>query len=163
MAKMLIIYSSTDGQTKKICDRLRRIIEGHGHRATLIRIDDAHDVDPLAFDTIVIGASIRYGKHNAQVVDFVNKHADALDARQNAFFSVNIVARKPDKSRPQNNPYLRAFLKQVRWRPKSLEVFAGRLDYPRYGCFDRLTIRLIMLLTGGPTDPRTTVEQGIVL
>jgi len=33
-------------------------------------------------------------------------------------------------------------------------VFAGRLDYPRHGVFDRLVIRL----TGGPTRPDTVVE-----
>jgi menaquinone-dependent protoporphyrinogen oxidase len=32
------------------------------------------------------------------------------------------------------------------------------LDYPRYGFWDRLVIRVIMLLTRGPTDPRAVVE-----
>jgi menaquinone-dependent protoporphyrinogen oxidase len=37
-------------------------------------------------------------------------------------------------------------------------VFAGKLDYPRYRWFDRQMIRLIMALTGGPTDPTTVVD-----
>ncbi|MDH5211994.1 MAG: menaquinone-dependent protoporphyrinogen IX dehydrogenase, partial [Betaproteobacteria bacterium] len=37
-------------------------------------------------------------------------------------------------------------------------VFAGMLDYPRYGFWDRQIIRFIMLLTRGPTDPRAVVE-----
>jgi menaquinone-dependent protoporphyrinogen oxidase len=37
-------------------------------------------------------------------------------------------------------------------------VFAGKLDYPRYGFWDRQIIRFIMLLTKGPTDPRAVVE-----
>lgn len=82
----------------------------------------------------------------------------ALDAKPNAFFSVNIVARKPQKNQPDTNPYLQKFLKGIRWRPKDTDVFAGKLDYPSYRFADRLMIRLIMLITGGPTDPRTVVE-----
>jgi menaquinone-dependent protoporphyrinogen oxidase len=37
-------------------------------------------------------------------------------------------------------------------------VFAGRLDYARYGVLDRLVIRLIMRMTGGPTRTDTVVE-----
>jgi menaquinone-dependent protoporphyrinogen oxidase len=50
------------------------------------------------------------------------------------------------------------FLKKIAWRPKKLAVFAGKLDYPRYGPFDRFMIRFIMLMTKGPTDPGTVVE-----
>jgi menaquinone-dependent protoporphyrinogen oxidase len=36
-------------------------------------------------------------------------------------------------------------------------VFGGKLNYPAYGVLDRLMIRLIMKITGGPTDPATVV------
>ncbi len=158
MARILIVYATIDGQTRKICERLRSVVEADRHQVTLLPIDEAGSVDASAFDKIVVGASIRYGRHSRRIVEFVNEHARVLDARPNAFFSVNIVARKPQKSRPETNPYLRKFVGQIRWRPKELEVFAGKLDYPRYGFFDRLIIRLIMAITGGPTDPATVVE-----
>ncbi|HEY5896659.1 MAG TPA: flavodoxin domain-containing protein, partial [Burkholderiales bacterium] len=69
-----------------------------------------------------------------------------------------IVARKPNKNTPETNPYLRKFLRQISWRPRQLAVFAGKLDYPKYGFWDRHIIRFIMLLTSGPTDPSTVVE-----
>jgi menaquinone-dependent protoporphyrinogen oxidase len=37
-------------------------------------------------------------------------------------------------------------------------VFAGKLDYQRYGFLDRRVIQLIMWLTHGPTDRRACVE-----
>ncbi len=37
-------------------------------------------------------------------------------------------------------------------------MFAGKLDYPKYGPFDRFMIRFIMWITKGPTDPTTVVE-----
>ena len=43
-------------------------------------------------------------------------------------------------------------------RPRIATAVPGMLDYPRYGWFDRMMIRLIMKITGGPTDPKLTVE-----
>ena len=158
MTKVLIVYSSTDGHTLKICDRLKQTIEQSGQPVTLVPVEQSGEADLQAFDKIVIGASIRYGKHSKLVVDFIHANVALLEARPNAFFSVSIVARKPDRNRPDTNPYLRRFLRTLPWRPQKLAVFAGKLDYPRYGAMDRMMIRLIMWITGGPTDPATVVE-----
>lgn len=158
MLKTLIVYSSTDGHTIKICEVLRGVIEQNGQQVTVVSVRDADRVDLHAFDKIVIGASIRYGKHSQLIFDFIERNARLLDGKANAFFSVNIVARKPEKRHPDTNPYLRKFLRRISWRPRKLAVFAGKLDYPRYRFFDRWMIRFIMLLTKGPTDPTTVIE-----
>ena len=158
MKRALVLCSSTDGQTRRICERLRQMLEDAGATVTLTMIDDAQDVAPAGFDLAVVGARIRYGRTDARVIDFARRHAATLEAMPSAYFSVNIVARKPGKDRAATNPYVGAFLRRARWRPRRVEVFAGRLDYPRYGIFDRLVIRLIMCLTGGPTRPETVVE-----
>ena len=158
MADILILHSSTDGHTIKICNRLKEVIEQSADSATLVPVADYRHFDLRAFDKIVVGASIRYGKHNRLVFDFVNSNLPLLESKPNAFFSVNIVARKPEKNRPETNPYLQKFLRQTPWKPHRLAVFAGKLNYPIYGFFDRQMIRLIMLITRGPTDPSTVVE-----
>jgi menaquinone-dependent protoporphyrinogen oxidase len=158
MSKILIVYSTTDGHTKKICERLRQVIEPLAHQVTLVSVKDEPLVDLQPFDKIVVGASIRYGKHSPLVFEFVRRNAQVLDTKPNAFFTVNIVARKPEKNRPDTNPYMRKFLKQISWRPNQLAVFAGKIDYPRYSFFDRLMIRFIMLITNGPTDPKAVIE-----
>ena len=158
MATILIIYSSTDGHTLKICKRLRSVIEQQEHQIVLVSINDAQLTDLEQFDKIVIGASIRYGKHRPQVYDFIKRNIDVLNRKPNAFFSVNIVARKPEKNRPETNPYIKKFLKITPWQPKELAVFAGKIDYPKYSFLDRHIIRLIMWITKGPTDPKTVME-----
>jgi menaquinone-dependent protoporphyrinogen oxidase len=158
MASVCIIYATTDGHTRKICERLRELLAPAGHQVSLISIEAAGALDWSSCDKIVVGASIRYGRHNPLILDFVNAHVQLLDAKPNAFFSVNIVARKPHRNRPETNPYLQKFLKRSRWRPAELDVFAGRLDYPRYGLLDRLMIQFIMWLSRGPTDARAVVE-----
>ena len=129
-----------------------------GHDTTLRALGQAESLDLTAFDKIVIGASIRYGKHRPEVAQFIRRHQALLERKRNAFFSVNIVARKPEKSRPESNPYLLKFLRQISWRPQLTAVFAGKLDYPSYRFFDRHMIRLIMKLTHGPTDLSAVTE-----
>lgn len=158
MARVLIIYSTSDGQTLRICDRLRAIIEPQGHQATLVPVAEAANADLDAFDKIVVGASIRYGRHSPVVVEFIERNAEVLNRTPSAFFSVSVVARKPEKNQPHTNPYVRKFLRGIAWRPRAVGVFAGKIDYPRYGAMDRLIIRGIMWLTGGPTDPDAVVE-----
>jgi menaquinone-dependent protoporphyrinogen oxidase len=158
MADILLLYSTVDGHTRTICERIGLTVEAAGHTVTLSRIEDAGGIDPGAYGTIVIGASIRYGRHRRSVFEFIETHLSLLESRENAFFTVNIVARKPGKSRPETNPYLRRFLRRTPWKPKLLEVFAGRLDYPRCRPLDRLAIRFILWLTKGPTDPTRVFE-----
>jgi menaquinone-dependent protoporphyrinogen oxidase len=158
MADILIIYSTTDGHTLKICRHLQQVIETQGDRVRLASIDDAEQLDLDGPDKLVVGASIRYGKHNPEVYRFVESSRRLLDSKPNAFFSVNVVARKPEKRQPDTNPYLKKFLKQITWKPKKLAVFAGKIDYPRYSFMDRTIIRFIMWMTKGPTDPNTVIE-----
>ncbi len=158
MAEILLIYSTTDGHTRKICERLKRVIETQDHTVSLIAIDQAPIIDLHRFEKIVIGASIRYGKHSRAVYKFIRQNQEVLESRPNAFFSVNVVARKLEKNRPETNPYLQKFLRQIAWRPKELAVFAGKIDYPRYRLWDRLIIQMIMRMTKGPTDTQGTYE-----
>ena len=134
------------------------MVEQQDHQITLISIDDESNVNLGSFDKIILGASIRYGKHHKKVYEFIKRNEQLLDSKPNAFFSVNVVARKPEKNHPETNPYLRKFLKQISWQPKELAVFAGKIDYKKYRFLDRQIIRLIMWMTRGPTDPDTVVE-----
>lgn len=158
MARTLIAYATTDGHTGRICERVADVLGARGHAATVKRIADCSADDVAASEAVLIGASIRYGKHQPLVAEFIARHQAALEARPNAFFSVNVVARKPGKDVPEGNPYLQKFLKGIAWRPRRLAVFAGRIDYPSLGPLDRTMIRFIMWITKGPTDPTGTFE-----
>ncbi|MFY9329996.1 MAG: menaquinone-dependent protoporphyrinogen IX dehydrogenase [Georgfuchsia sp.] len=158
MAKILIIYSTTDGHTREICLRLKQIAEALNNQVTLVSVNEANTVELNSFDKVVIGASIRYGKHSKQIYAFVKEHRQVLDSKPNAFFSVNVVARKPEKNTPETNPYLKKFLRQISWKPRKLAVFAGKIDYKKYKFLDRFMIRLIMRMTKGPTDPETNID-----
>ena len=158
MARILIVYSTTDGHTRTICGRLREVIERQAHQVRLLPVGEVADRDLEPCDRIVVGASIRYGRHRPALFEFIQRNAAVLNRKPSAFFSVNVVARKPGKNRPDTNPYVRKLLRRIAWRPGEVAVFAGKIDYPRYSAVDRMVIRFIMWLTGGPTDPKAVVE-----
>ena len=57
MKKTLIIYSTTDGQTKRICDRIIEVSKRKSE-ITLCGIENAPEIDLAQYSKIVIGASI---------------------------------------------------------------------------------------------------------
>lgn len=158
MSKILILYSTTDGHTIKICQRIQSVLESNGHSVSLLPVASASRADLEAADKIVIGASIRYGKHKQEVNDFVSANRSVLEHKKNAFFSVSVVARKPSRNTPETNPYVKKFLSRLSWTPDESAVFAGKIDYQKYGPLDRTMIRLIMFITKGPTDPNGVYE-----
>ena len=81
-----------------------------------------------------------------------------MNTKTTVFISVNLVARKVEKSKADTNPYLVKFLNKIKWKPSVVEVFAGRLNYKMYNFFDKQIIRLIMYITKGPTNPKTEIE-----
>ncbi|QNS15653.1 menaquinone-dependent protoporphyrinogen IX dehydrogenase [Mannheimia bovis] len=156
--KTLILYFTTDGQTKKIAERLADSIT---HDVELISLkDQAVDFgEKIAnADQIVIGASIRYGHFNPLVYQFVEQHYVVLNQKKTAFYGVNLTARKANRNTPETNTYIRKFLAKIKWQPTQVEVFAGALFYPRYNLFDRVMIRFIMKITKGETDTSKEYE-----
>jgi len=117
MATILLLYSSVYGQSRRICERIAARLGERGERATVAALTDPA-LDPSAFDAIVVGASIKHGKHHPTVLEYLRRHRAVLQSRPGALFSVNLVARKPAKNTPQTNPYLKALLAQSPWQPQ---------------------------------------------
>ena len=154
MKKSLITYSTVDGQTKEICKRISNL--SNNTFVEVLPISEVKNIDQ--YETIVIGASIRYGKYRKEVFEFIDNNIKQIENKDNAFFSVNVVARKEEKSSPETNPYVIKFLNNINWVPKKIGVFAGKIDYPSYKFFDKYAIKFIMWITNGPIDTSKTFE-----
>ena len=155
MKKKLILYSTTDGQTLKICERIKKMVSSE---IDIVSLDNIKSIKLDLYDLIILGASIRYGKHKLEVSNFVLNNKEFLESKKTAFFSVNAVARKDNKNTPESNPYILKFLKQTNWKPDYVEVFAGKINYPKYNLIDKYIIRFIMWITKGPTNIKNVYE-----
>jgi len=155
----LLVYTTREGQTKKIASEIQATLSAQGHECELCNLMQQPAPQDLAgYDCVIIGGSIHYGHHEKRLIQFIQQHHDWLQAHDSGFFSVNLTARKPEKNQPDNNPYLQKFLDKVAWRPKHLAVFAGALLYPQYTWYDRHVIRFIMWITKGVTDVTQSIE-----
>lgn len=153
MSRMAVLYMGIDGQTQKISYRIDSLFSLAGHDVFICPLNGLpRDFQLSNYDVVVIGCSVRYGKHHKLCYQFIQKHHDQLNSMASYFFSVNLTARKPERRSVKDNPYLQKFLRQIQWAPMKTEVFAGALLYTKYGWLDKQLIRFIMRLTGGPTD-----------
>ena len=80
MIGSLIIYSSTDGHTKIICKRIIDFLKD-GNKAKLVSLNDAKNLNLSEFDKIIIGASIRYGKHSKELYKFIELNKNILNEK----------------------------------------------------------------------------------
>jgi len=156
MKNIHILYSTIDGQTKKICENVQAQLKTYAN----ISLSSIHDFSGNFenIDFLILGASIRYGKHNKIVRDFILHNISALNEIKTVFFSVNLVARKSEKDAPETNPYLQKFFASIDWKPDIVDVFAGKLDYSIYSLIDKIMIKLIMKITNGPTKSDKPIE-----
>ena len=122
--KIGVLYATVDGQTLKICNKLKDELEKVNNSVELYSIDNFNK-EISDFDKFIIGSSIRYGVHHKKIIEFINTNKVTLDNVKNVFFSVNLVARKPEKNTPTTNPYVIKFFKTINWKPSIIEVFAG--------------------------------------
>jgi len=130
--KTLILFSTRDGQTREIASYLASELKEQGIDADTIDLNRTNEVEWRLYDRVVIGASIRYGHFHPALERFVKTHLQSLQALPGAFFSVNLVARKPEKRTPQTNSYTRKFLLNSPWQPQMPEP--GKVFFlPRRG------------------------------
>ena len=95
MQKAVIIYSTTDGQTKRICEFLKQKLEAKID-IDLFSIEEADQVELNLYDKIIIGASIRYGSTVQIFTNSLRKYRNSK-SEFTAFFTVNVVAEKKVK------------------------------------------------------------------
>ena len=156
-SKLLIIYSTVDGHTKKICEYINKKLKNK-RIISISSLEESVKFNLEQFDEIVIGASVRYGYHRKNVYEFIRNNKSILNDKRTVFFSLNLTARKSEKNTADTNPYVYKFLKKINWEPTIKDVFAGRLDYPNLDTLNKLAILFIMVITNGPKDTSKTYE-----
>lgn len=155
MCDVPVFYATTDGQTRRIAERLADEFRQRGLQSVAIDVDtaEAARVDWRAVRGVCLGASLRAGRHQASAVRFARLHQPELAGVPSLFFSVSLSAasRRPEE-RAAAERLARAFVTNAAWQPALVTCVAGRLAYTRYNWLTRWFMRRIARKEGGPTD-----------
>jgi menaquinone-dependent protoporphyrinogen oxidase len=153
MARVLILYATTEGHTARVAERIATRLRDKGHRVESQRADaSGMSLDLERHETVIVGASVHYGRHPGHLRSLLRKHRAALAARLGAFFSVSLSAGGPGAKPRAARRYAETFLRQAGWQPQLTEVFGGALQYSKYGAFKRLLVVVFVGLADGDTD-----------
>lgn len=157
MARILVLYSTIEGHTRRIALAIADRIRDHGHTVCLV---DATDVfarlEADLFDAAIIGGSVHAGSHSDALTRVVSENRDLLDRVPTAFFSVSLTAAHADPDlRAEARRPVEAFTKATNWTPTVVETVAGALRFSQYGFLKKQLLRWISWRSGGPTDTTT--------
>ena len=142
----LILYGTTEGQTRKIADFVGERVRIHGHTTTIIDAtnDEAGRLKLREFDGIIIAASLHLGFYQAAVEDFVRRHHDTLNGVRTAFLSVSLAAASKDpEDRKGMESCVQRFLTATSWKPGEVHHVVGAFRYTQYDFFKRWGMKLI--------------------
>ncbi|TRZ46104.1 menaquinone-dependent protoporphyrinogen IX dehydrogenase [Robertkochia solimangrovi] len=150
--KVLIVYGTSEGQTRKIARFMGNILEQKGHS---VEICDATMDPPSAddFEAVLIGASIHIGHYQSGVTHYIKKHVTALNKMPGAFFSVCLaIVSTLEEEHKEAVRIANEYLKDTGWNPMLVEHIAGALKYTEYNYFKKLIMKMISKKEGRPTD-----------
>jgi menaquinone-dependent protoporphyrinogen oxidase len=159
MSRILVLYSSIDGQTARIAGRIGALLAASGHAVTPMVAGAPGLAQRLEeHDAVIVGGGIRYGKHARNLERAVRDGSGVIAARPNAFFSVSLSAGGPGARPALAARFIEEFVASTGWRPRRAVSFAGALRYTKYNAFIRFMMRLIVRAAGGDTDTSRDYE-----
>jgi menaquinone-dependent protoporphyrinogen oxidase len=157
--RVLVGFSTSEGQTAKVAERIAQTLRKSGCEAEVHDVAEIPDLSLAGYDGVVLGASIHMSRHQRRMVEFVQSHREELSSKPCAFFSVSMTAAKPDaEQQRQAEECVHMFEKETGWTPAMFGVFAGALPFTHYGFFTRFIMKRISAQMGGPTDTSRDYE-----
>jgi len=156
--RALIVHGTTEGQTRKIAERIVARIQELDQEAQLHDSSALLDnLDIGAFAAIIIAASVHQHIHQEAVTAFVTAHRDQLNAKLTAFVSVSLsAALEPDHLEAQR--YVDRFVAETGWRANRTLLVAGALRNTGYNYFEQQIVKHIVMKGGGPADTEHDYE-----
>lgn len=155
MCEVPVFYATSEGQTRRIAERIAGQIRKHGldSRTVPIGSADASQIDWAQVRGTAIGASLHLQRHQQEAVAFARAESQRLSAIPSLFFSVSLAAASTRASEVEAARRLaQQFATDTGWRPFRVATVAGRLAYTQYNWFVRLLMRRIAVKEGGSSD-----------
>jgi menaquinone-dependent protoporphyrinogen oxidase len=169
LKKLLVLYATREGHTKKVAEYVARVAETHGVFAEVFDVAAVGEIGDLKrFAAAVLAASIHAGSHEPEMAEFVRKNRRKLEELPVSFLSVSLSqagaedaslseARRGQAASDVKSA-LERFFRETGWHPRRVTAVAGALPYSKYGFVKRLVMKQIVRRGGAPTDTSRDYE-----
>jgi menaquinone-dependent protoporphyrinogen oxidase len=154
MARILIIFATTEGQTRKIAEQVSSWVREAGHGCDIL--DSATPnltLDLTRWDAVIAAASIHVEKHQSSMVHFIRGHLHDLSLLPTLFLSVSLSAIIDDEDHHRDTQKcIDAFVRETGWTPGQSIPVAGAIKYSQYDFFKKSLMRMIARKNGYDTS-----------
>jgi menaquinone-dependent protoporphyrinogen oxidase len=145
---ILLLYASTEGQTKKIIERIASLLHREGHEVLVHSMASGQPVPPIhSFDAVICAASVHQGYHQESAIDFVSAQAAHLRETHAAFISVSLSAAMAD-GEEEARQYADRFFETTGWKPAWSLLLGGAIRLSGYDYFERQVMKYILRQKG---------------
>lgn len=160
MTKILIVFSSKEGQTQKIASFLNDKISSHKITVDVFDCDSLSSNIPLFnYDGFIIGASVHMGSFSHGVQRWVKDNSFFLKKKPSAFYSVCLgILEKGNNSLISEGHIVTDFFAATEWYPTLWRIFAGALKYSKYNWFVKRIMKRISQKAGFYSDTKHDYE-----
>ena len=154
MKPVLVIFGSTDGQTRKIAGFVAQALHARGLKADLVdSATPAADAVQPRYAAAVLAGSLHEHLHQKSLQHFAQANVGWLNAIPTLFLSVSLEAAMDDAvDRHQAQHHLQCFLDVTGLKPLAACPVAGALRYTHYDWLRRTMVKLIARQMGADTD-----------
>ncbi len=157
--KFLVLYSTVEGQTRKIAEAVASHIETLGHFVELTDTNQVGFADPGTGDGAILCAPVHIGRYPSAFVHFLQNWKSILNNIPTAFISVSLsIASTDEAEKAEARAYPVTLCEQTGWKPKTVLHCAGALKYSEYDFFKRWMLKRIAAAENGPIDARQDYE-----
>jgi menaquinone-dependent protoporphyrinogen oxidase len=158
MVKVLLVYGTTEGQTRKIAERAGVHAQERRHD---VEIHDSASLAPAfdlaGFDAVIVAASVHQERHQESISDFVVAHREQMNSKPTAFISVSLSAVL-DYAKDEAQTYVDRFLAATHWQPQDTLLLGGAVRGSDYDYFQRQIIKFIVMKRGEIADTTRDYE-----
>lgn len=143
--KVLVAYGTTEGQTRKISQAVAAQLRALDHEVEVFDTTGLlGELDPEAFDAIIVAGSVHEQRHQESVVVFVTANREKLESKPTMFISVSLAAAF-EEGMSDAQAYADSFFDSVGWRPTQSLLVAGAVKHGEYGYYTEQILQHIVL------------------
>jgi menaquinone-dependent protoporphyrinogen oxidase len=158
--KILVLYGTTEGQTRKIAEFIARHLRDIGDAVSLVdATGDLSTVEVRDHDAAIVAASLHAGEYQKPVVHFARANHAWLNMMPSAFVSVSLSAAGSD---PEDLKGIadcaERFKTETGWTTAEVHHVAGAFRFTEYDFFKRWVMKLIAWEKSVKVEPGQDLE-----